>query len=100
MYENLPGGDILDHDLEAMRSGVVNESSLLLLIAARRLGECGIKVAPLDIGGAFPEDRLYDLLVAQHGAQAYRLYRSLIRRLISLENAPDGIHRVDQRLVV
>ena len=87
MYEHLPGGEILDQGLKAMDAGVVNEHSLLLQIAAQRLGRCGITIRSLDIAGAFPEDRLYELLVTRHGAEAYRMYNSLIRRLVSLENA-------------
>src|SRR5439155_2487538 len=32
-------------------------------------------------------NELYDLLVSEQGPEAYRLYRSLLRRLVSLENA-------------
>ena len=34
---------------------------------------------------------LYDLLRTQHGPEAYRHYRSLRRRLVSLENALDAV---------
>ncbi len=87
MYENLPGAEIIEHGLRSLSKGEVDENSLLLLIGAYRLGQCGINITPLDIGTKFPEDKLYELLTQKHGDQAYRMYNSLTRRLVSLENA-------------
>lgn len=91
MYENLPGGEILDDGLRSMARGQVDENSLLLLIGAYRLGRCGISIAPLDLGQMLPEDRLYELLARKHGDDAYRIYKSLTRRLVSLENALENL---------
>lgn len=91
MYQHLPGGEILDKGFASLRKGIIDENSVLLLIGAHRLGRCGIVVPPLNIGPGLPERKLYDLLRASHGAEAYRLYNSLIRRLISLENALDAV---------
>lgn len=91
MYENLPGGDILEQGLLALSMREVNENSLLLLMGAYRLGRCGIHITSLDVGTLFPEDTLYKLLTNKHGDQAYRMYRSLTRRLVSLENALESL---------
>jgi len=89
MYEHLPGGEILRDGLRDLEAGVQSVSSLLVLIAAPRLTRRGIHVprgaAPPDL----PEHELYHLLSAEHGPEAYRHYRSLLRRLVSLENALD-----------
>ena len=91
MYENLPGGEILDDGLRSMSQGQVDENSLLLLIGAYRLERCGISISPLSIGRAFPEDELYELLARKYGDEAYRIYKSLTRRLVSLENALENL---------
>lgn len=91
MYENLPGGDILDRGLRSMSKGEVDENSLLLLIGAYRLRRCDIPITPLDLGDSFPEDKLYELLTNKHADQAYRVFKSLTRRLVSLENALESL---------
>jgi hypothetical protein len=87
MPEHLPGGEILEPGLRDLEAGVRSVSALLLLIAAPRLARRGIPI-PKELS-PLPEHELYDLLVAEHGPEAYRLYQSLLRRLVSLENALD-----------
>lgn len=87
MYEHLPGGEILNDGLRDLAGGVRSVSALLVLIAAPRLARCGIPIPAGVACSALPEHELYDLLVAEHGPEAYRQYRSLLRRLVSLENA-------------
>ena len=53
------------------------------------LGGCGIVIPTKLPLSPLPEHELYDLLAAEQGPEAYRLYRSLLRRLVSLENALD-----------
>jgi len=89
MYEHLPGGEILEPGLRDLREGVRSVSALLLTIAAPRLARCGIPIPQGLSLSPLPEHDLYDLLVAEQGPEAYRLYRSLLRRLVSLENALD-----------
>ncbi len=89
MYENLPGGEILKDGLRDLESGIRSVSALLVLVAAPRLARCGIQIPRAVFPTSLPEHELYDLLVAEHGPEAYRLYRSLLRRLVSLENALD-----------
>jgi len=87
MYENLPGGDILENGLRSLNQGRVDENSLLVMIGAWRLGRCGINVTQLPLDTAFPEKALHNLLAKKYGRDAYRMYNSLTRRLVSLENA-------------
>jgi hypothetical protein len=91
MYENLPGGDILENGLRSLSQGRVDENSLLVTIGAWRLGRCGIKIQPLATDARFPEDAFYRLLVSKHGRDAYRIYNSLMRRLVSLERAMERL---------
>src|SRR5919108_1057356 len=89
MPEHLPGGEILEPGLRDLGAGVRSVSALLIMIAAPRLARCGIPI-PKELSlPALPEHELYDLLVAEQGPEAYRFYRSLLRRLVSLENALD-----------
>jgi hypothetical protein len=89
MYEHLPGGEILDEGLRDLKAGTKNVAALLVLVGAPRLARSGVQIPSAVPLAQTPEHELYDLLVAQHGAEAYRYYRSLLRRLVSLENALD-----------
>lgn len=87
MHEHLPGGEILEPGLRDLRAGVRSVSALLVMIGAPRLARCGVQI-PVGLSPSpLPEHELYELLVAEHGPEAYRLYRSFLRRLVSLENA-------------
>ena len=95
MYDHLPGGEILEAGLRDLRAGIRSVDALLVLVAAPRLVRCGIVIPGLGSGNfhsALPEHDLFRSLSAAHGAEAYRHYRSLLRRLASLvqamENAP------------
>ena len=95
MYEHLPGGEILEDGLRDLNAGVRSVPATLLRIAAPRLSRRGIPVPASELKSQLPEHDLYELLVAQHGPEAYRHYRSWLRRIVSLENAldilaPDG----------
>lgn len=87
MHENLPGGEILKDGLRDLERGIRSVSALLVMIAAPRLTRCGIRIPSTVFSSILPEHELYDLLAAEHGPEAYRLYGSLQRRLVSLENA-------------
>jgi hypothetical protein len=87
MYDHLPGGEILRTGLGDLRAGVRSVDALLVLVAAPRLTRCGILVPRLDSNSALPEHDLFQLLSVEHGPEAYRYYRSLMRRLVSLEQA-------------
>lgn len=90
MHDHLPGGEILRDGIRDLESGVKSVAAMLVLIARPRLVRNGIRIP---IGAAtpvLPEHELYRLLIAEHGPEAYRHYRSLLRRLVSLENALDA----------
>ncbi len=89
MYDHLPGGEILRDGLRDLESGVESVAAMLVLIARPRLARNGIQIPTSITIPALPEHELYRLLVALHGPEAYRHYRSLLRRLVSLENALD-----------
>lgn len=91
MYESLPGGEVLEAGLRDLEAGVRSAASLLVLTAAPRLRRHGVRIPARGPSSGFPEHELYDLLVEQHGGEAYRLYRSLLQRLVSLENALDHL---------
>ena len=91
MYDHLPGGDILRNGLEDLEAGVRSVDVLLVLVAAPRLTRCGIRVPQIISPPELPEHDLYLLLSVEHGPEAYRYYRSLMRRLVSLEHALESV---------
>ena len=98
MYEHLPGGEILQNGLRDLEAGDRSVCALLVLIGAPRLARHGFQIPGAASSSALPEHELYDLLIAEHGPEAYRHYRSLLRRLVSLENALDSTSHVSPRL--
>jgi hypothetical protein len=92
MYEHLPGGEILTAGLRDLHAGIRSVDALLVLVAAPRLARCGIRVPRLDPSSTLPEHDLFELLSVEHGPEAYRYYRSLIRRLVSLEQALENFN--------
>jgi hypothetical protein len=87
MYDHLPGGEFLKPGLEDLHDGVRSINALLVLVAAPRLTRCGIPVPRQNPHPALPEHDLFQALLVEHGPEAIRLYRSLMRRLVSLEGA-------------
>ena len=90
MYEHLPGGEILSKGLKDLQEGIRSIDALLVLVAAPRLTRCGIKIPQNSSLSELPEHALYRQLCVEHGPEAYRHYRSLLRRLVSLENAMES----------
>jgi hypothetical protein len=91
MYDHLPGGEILRNGLKDLQDGVRSIDALLVLVAAPRLTRCGIRIPQARSASALPEHDLFRRLCMEHGPEAYRHYRSLMRRLVSLENALEGL---------
>ncbi len=89
MHDHLPGGEILRDGLRDLESGTHSVAAMLVLIARPRLARNGIQIPASAATPGLPEHELYRLLVVEHGPEAYRHYRSLLRRLVSLENALD-----------
>ena len=90
MYDHLPGGEILAEGLRDIERGICSVSALLIFIAWPRLSRRGLRLPTGVTPPILPEHELYELLRTQHGPEAYRHYRSLLRRLVSLENALDA----------
>ena len=82
---------MLRDGLRDLHAGVRSIDALLVLVAAPRLSRCGILVPPISASPALPEHDLFRLLAAKHGPEAYRHYRSLMRRLVSLEQALESL---------
>jgi hypothetical protein len=83
--EALPGGEIVGRGIEDLRLGVESAQALLVCMAASRLRGLGIAIPDRAI--ASPEERLYQLLAARHGAGAHSKYNSWRRRLSSFLRA-------------
>lgn len=86
----LPGADLVAKGLRDLARGEETVESLLVAIAAPRLRSCGVAV-PADT----PDDaelRLYRLLRRVRPEDAYSFYNSLIRRLVSYEDALEAQH--------
>ena len=95
MYDHLPGGDILINGLRDLQDGVRSIDALLVLVATPRLTRCGIRIPQARSTSELPEHDLFRRLSVEHGPEAYRLYRSLLRRLVSLENALESQAALD-----
>lgn len=93
MFEHLPGGEILREGLADLSAGRFSVPALLVLVAAPRLSRCGVAVPSLDPPPRLPEHDLFRLLAAEHGPEAWHHYRSLMRRLVSLEQALEATSR-------
>jgi len=91
MYDHLPGGEILREGLRDLQMGVRSVDALLVLVAAPRLTRCGVPIPSISSPPELPEHELFRLLSVEHGPEAYRYYRSMMRRLVSLEQAIESV---------
>lgn len=92
MFEHLPGGELLTAGLRDLQAGQRSVNALLILVGRPRLERGGVTLPPNAPTSLRPEHELYDLLVDELGReQAYSRYNSLMRRLVSLENALDTL---------
>ena len=89
-HDRLPGGEILRDGLRDLKAGDLSVNALLVLTGAYRLTRCGIQIPNVTGVIDLPEHLLYRRLSKQYGPDAYRHYRSLIQRLVSLESALEG----------
>ena len=90
MGEGFEALEILGNGLRDLEAGIRSVDALLVQVAAPRLTRCGIQIPPTGSSSKLPEHELFRLLSVDHGPEAYRHYRSLLRRLVSLENALDS----------
>ncbi len=89
--ESLPGGEIIRQGLTDYVAGDCTIPACLVEIAHRRLSRAGLLPASAARLMADPERQLYSLLRQEKG-DAYSRYNSLIRELISFEQAIDRCH--------
>lgn len=90
---DLPGGALVQEGLSDLKRGRTTAAACVVEIARSRLTRAGLlpeNDSPRD--PIEPELRLYRLLRAEPG-DAYSRYNSLLRELISFENALDGLMR-------
>lgn len=94
---NLPGADLVESGLAALRRGDMTVEALLVLVGAPRLRAAGLDVPPSPpvepgppVHGS-PEIALYLALAAEHPADAHSRYNALIRRLVSFERALESL---------
>ncbi len=83
----LPGEELIRKGLSDLERGEETVESLLVAIARPRLNKQGVGNDLVDKLADEPELRLYRMLRPVHGNNAHLQYNSLIRRLISFENA-------------
>jgi hypothetical protein len=86
--ETFPGGKLVREGLADFEAGRCTVAACLISIAQIRLSRAGLLQGPLTKRFPEPEQQLYRLL-RQEGADAYSRYNSLLRELVSFENALD-----------
>jgi hypothetical protein len=89
ILKGLPGEEIIRQGLEDHDVGKKTPYSVAVLIASPRLREAGL-LEITDEGTTDPEIDLYRLMQTEE--EAYSRYRSLLKEVISFENALD--HRI------
>lgn len=83
-WDRLPGADLIRQGVSDADAGLESIPALLVSIGAARLARCGIVVShPFPK----PENRLYQLLEAEHGDGAHSKFNSLLRLLLSFERS-------------
>ena len=82
--DDLPGADLIQKGIRDLREGRLTLESLLVSIGAHRIRDAGVDVPR---GLSTPEERLYALVAEAEGDDAHSQYNSLIRRLVSFEQA-------------
>lgn len=93
--KTLPGADLIAKGLENLEDGKKTVEALLVLIGGPRLRRLGIPV-PQNQFRICPELSLYKLLEDRESANAYSLYNSYLRRLISFEQACEQLYYKSQ----
>jgi hypothetical protein len=82
----LPGQELVEAGLADLAAGRETECSLLLMVAAPRLGSLGLKLPKWE--HARPaEHALYELVEERLGDGAHSHYNSLLRRIVSYARA-------------
>ncbi len=87
--ETFPGGKLVREGLSDLEAGRCTVAACLVSIAQARLSRAGLLAESLRNRFPEPERQLYQLL-RQEGCDAYSRYNSLLRELVSFENALDA----------
>ena len=85
--ESLPGWELVGPGLRDLRAGRISKEAILVLIASPRLRHQGFEIQIPDGVQKPYEHALYSMLEEERGDGAYSYYNSLLRRLVSFENA-------------
>jgi hypothetical protein len=97
LINGLPGKQPVRKGLTDFQAGLHTIASCLVRVARPRLSR--VSLMPPSVPGQFsePELQLYDLL-KREGGDAYSRSNSLLRELVSFENALDRRKRTFQKL--
>ncbi|HEU6449057.1 MAG TPA: hypothetical protein VFV23_11525 [Verrucomicrobiae bacterium] len=93
LISGLPGEELISQGLSDLENERHTAPACLISIARTRLSNAGLSVPPMP-SAPEPELQLYRLL-CREGGDAYSRYNSLVRRLVSFEQALD--HRRSRR---
>ena len=85
--DDLPGADLVLRGLKELEGAELGECGLLVLAASPRLRSLGINVPERPEVPLPYEHQLYAFLEITHRDGAYSRYNSLMRRIVSFENA-------------
>ncbi|HTA31775.1 MAG TPA: hypothetical protein VK731_14870 [Candidatus Cybelea sp.] len=88
LIAGLPGDNLVRQGLADFQSGLTTIPAFLVCIARPRLHRAGLMPESVPSQYAEAELRLYALL-KREGGDAYSRYNSLLRELVSFENALD-----------
>lgn len=87
----LPGEDLIEAGLRDLHAGHETIPALLVAIGSPRLRRLGLELP--DQLPQNPEHRLYNLLSEDDQDSAHSRYNSLIRKLVSYEQAAECVNR-------
>jgi hypothetical protein len=88
LISGLPGENLVRQGLADFQSGLCTVPACLVRIARPRLSRAGLMPENATGQSSESELQLYDLL-RREGGDAYSRYNSLLRELVSFENALD-----------
>ena len=85
LTDDVPGQELIDAGLDALRQRELTIEALLVTVGAPRLRTLGLHVPEAPAMPTQPELALYQAIGLAHPDDAYSRYNALIRRLISYE---------------
>lgn len=93
MYEDLPGGDLIEAGLaDLARGDAATPAALVVTAAGTRLRAAGVPV-PAGLDGRGATAALYHALQPEHGDDAHGRQLALLRRLESFARAAEHAAR-------